>query len=140
MKKKNIKTDKWLLLHWKKVLMIILAWIVAVILHNLFYALSEISGKNLAIGEVFFFILATIIIPIYFIVCFIYTLIKMIKDKSLFEVKFVIKFLIAILLGAIATLLVIKFNLINSEMGFMLTIIFIIFAFIFYSLIKLIKK
>ena len=70
----------------------------------------------------------------------VYTLIKMIKDKTLFEVKFVIKFLIAIILGAIATLLVIKFNFINPEMGFMLAGIFIIFTLVFYSLIKLIKK
>ena len=132
--------DKWFLLTWKKILIIIVGWFLAVILHNLFYALSEISGKNLAIGEVFFFLIAVIIIPLYFIMCLVYSLIKMIKDRTLFEKEFIIKFLIAIILGAIATLLVIKFNFINPEMGFVLTVIFIMFTFIFYSLVKLIKK
>ena len=64
----------------------------------------------------------------------------MIKNKTLFEIKFVIKILIAIILSSAATLLTIKFSFINPEMGFMLTVIFIIFTFIFYSLIKLIKS
>ncbi len=132
--------DKWFLLTWKKILIIIVGWFLAVILHNLFYALSEISGKNLAIGEVFFFLIAVIIIPLYFIMCLVYSLIKMIKDRTLFEKEFIIKFLIAIILGAIATLLVIKFNFINPEMGFVLTVIFIMFTFISYNLIKLIKR
>ena len=132
--------DKWFLLTWKKILIIVAGWFLAVILHNLFYALSEISGKNLAIGEVFFFLIAVIIIPLYFIMCLVYSLIKMIKDRTLFEKEFIIKFLIAIILGAIATLLVIKFNFINPEMGFVLTVIFIMFTFISYNLIKLIKR
>lgn len=139
-KKQKNKCDKWFLLTWKKILIIIVGWFLAVILHNLFYALSEISGKNLAIGEVFFFLIAVIIIPLYFIMCLVYSLIKMIKDRTLFEKEFIIKFLIAIILGAIATLLVIKFNFINPEMGFVLTVIFIMFTFISYNLIKLIKR
>ena len=141
MKKKNQnKFDKWFLLTWKKILIIIVSWFLAVILHNLFYALSELWSKNLAIGEVFFFLIAIILIPLYFIICLVYSLIKMIKDGSLLEVKFVIKFLIAIILGALATLIVIKFNFINPEMGFVLTVIFIVFTFIFYSLVKLIRR
>ena len=138
--KKKKGLDKFLLLTWKKILIIIGSFFLAVILHNLFYALSEISGKNLAIGEVFFFLIAVIIIPLYFIMCLVYSLIKMIKDRTLFEKEFIIKFLIAIILGAIATLLVIKFNFINPEMGFVLTVIFIMFTFISYNLIKLIKR
>ena len=139
-KKQKNKCDKWFLLTWKKILIIIVGWFLAVILHNLFYALSEMSGKNLAIGEVFFFLIAVIVIPIYVLISFVYTAIKMIKDKSIFEKEFIIKFLIAIIFGAIATLLAIKFNFINPEMGFVLTVIFIMFTFIFYSLVKLIKK
>jgi len=138
--KKKKGLDKFLLLTWKKILIIIGSFFLAVILHNLFYALSEISGKNLAIGEVFFFLIAVIVIPLYFIMCLVYSLIKMIKDRTLFEKEFIIKFLIAIILGAIATLLVIKFNFINPEMGFVLTVIFIMFTFISYNLIKLIKR
>lgn len=140
MKQRRSKFDKWFLLTWKKILIIIGAFFLAVILHNLFYALSEMSGKNLAIGEVFFFLIAVIIVPLYFLLCFVYTLIKMIKDKSLFEVKFVIKVLIAIILGALTTWIIIKFNFINSEMGFMLTVVFILFTFIFYYVIKRFKN
>ena len=140
MKKKNKQLDKWFLSTWRKAWIIVVGWFLAVILHNLFYALSEISGKNLAIGEVFFFILATIIIPIYFIICFIYTLIKMINNKTLFEAKFITQIIIAILLGIAVTVLIIKLNFINPEMGFMLTGIFVICTLVFYSLVKLIKK
>ena len=59
--KKRKKLDKWFLLTWKKLLIIIGAFFLAIILHNLFYALSELSGKNLAIGEVFFFSIEVII-------------------------------------------------------------------------------
>lgn len=138
--KKRKKLDKWFLLTWKKILIMVVSWFLAVVLHNLFYALSEISGKNLAIGEVFFILIAAIVIPIYFLISFIYTTVKMIKDKSIFEKEFVISTLVAIILGALATFLVIKLNFINPEMGFMLTVIFIIFTFISYYVIKSFKK
>jgi len=139
-KKKGKKLDKWFLLTWKKLLIIIGAFFLFTILHNVFYALSEISGKNLAIGEVFFFLIAVIIVPLYFLVCFIYTGFIMIKTKEAFKKEFIISTLIAIIIGAIAILLIIKFNFINPEMGFMLTVIFIIFAFIFYYVIKSFKN
>ncbi len=139
-KKQKNKFDKWFLLTWRKMLILVVGWFLAVILHNLFYALSEISGKNLEIGEVFFFLIAIIVIPIYFLIFFIYTTIKMIKDKSIFEREFIIRVLIAIILGALASYVLVLTTFINPEMGFMLTVIFIIFTFIFYNLIKLIKR
>ena len=139
-KKQKNKFDKWFLLTWRKMLILVVGWFLAVILHNLFYALSEISGKNLAIGEVFFFLIANLVIPIYFLISFIYTTIKMIKDKSIFEKEFIIRVLIAIILGALASYMLVLTTFINPEMGFMLTVIFIIFTFIFYSLVKLIKR
>jgi len=135
MKKQN-KLDKWFLLTWKKAWIIIISWFLAFVLHNLVYALFFNYFESTGGDEPFFFIIAVIVIPIYFILCFIYTLIKMIKNKNLFDKKFIIKVLIAIILGAIATFLMIKFNFINPEMGFMLIVIFIIFTFIFYSLMK----
>ena len=139
-KQKNKQLDKWFLITWKKILIMVVFWFLAVILHNLFYALSEISGKNLEIGEVFFFFIAILVIPIYFLISFIYTTIKMIKDKSIFEKEFIIRVLIAIILGALASYVLVLTTSINPEMGFMLTVIFIIFTFIFYNLIKLIKR
>jgi len=137
-KKKNL--DKWFLLTWKKIWIIIVGWFLAIVLHNLVYGLFYNYFQSTGGDEPFFFIVAIIVIPIYFVFCFIYTLIKMINDKTLFEMKFVIKILISIILGAVATFSTIKFNFINSEMGFLLTIVFIAFTFIFYNLIKLIER
>ena len=139
MKKKQKKQlDKWFLLTWRKVWIIVVGWFLAVVLHNLVYAMFRTYFDSHGGDEPFFFILATIVIPIYFIICFIYTLIKMIKDKTLFEAKFLTRIIASIILGAAATVLSIKFNLINPEMGFMLSGIFIISTLVFYSLIKLI--
>ena len=138
--KKKKELDKWLLLTWKKILLIIFFWFGAVILHNLVYALFFKYFQSTGGDEFFFFIISVLIIPIYFLIALFYTLVKMIKDKSIFKKDFLIKFLTAIILGVLATLLIIKFNLINPEMGFMLSAIFIIFAFLFYGLTKLTKQ
>ena len=139
-KKKQNKLDKWFLLTWKKAWIIIVSWFLAIVLHNLVYALFKTYFEARGGDEPVFFILATIVIPLYFIVCFIYTLIKRIKDKTLFEAKFITRILIAIILGVAITVLTVVFDLINPEMGFMLAGIFIISTLIFYSLIKLIKR
>lgn len=88
MKKKKVvknKFDKYLLLNWKKFLLIIIAWFVAVILHNFVYGLGiYFGGENFwgpAGDEPLFFIIAIIIIPTYFIVSIIYTLIKKFMDR-----------------------------------------------------------
>ncbi|MGD9276680.1 MAG: hypothetical protein PVJ67_05900 [Candidatus Pacearchaeota archaeon] len=74
--------DKYFLLSWKKLLMIIGAWVLAVLLHNLVYGLGiYFFGKNFwgpGGDEAFFFIIAIIIIPIYFLIMIIYSLIKLI--------------------------------------------------------------
>ncbi|MCK5624231.1 hypothetical protein KAI04_00125 [Candidatus Pacearchaeota archaeon] len=139
-KQKKKKLDNWFLLTWKKAWIIIVGWFLAIVLHNLFYAIFKNYFDSTGGDEPFFFIIAVIIIPIYFIVCFIYTLIKMIKNKTLFESKFVTRMIISFILGVAVIVLIIKFNIINSEMGFMLTGIFIACTLVFYSLIKLIKK
>ncbi len=79
MKQKN-KFDKWFLLSWKRFLFILIAFIIAVLLHNLIYGLGiYFGGRNFwGVGgdEPFFFIIATILIPLYFIICIVYSLIK----------------------------------------------------------------
>jgi len=81
--KKENKLDKYLKLTWKKLLLIVLAWIVAVFLHGLVYGLGiYFFGKDfLGPGgdEAFFFIIAIIIIPLYFIISLIYSLVKYIR-------------------------------------------------------------
>lgn len=69
------KIEKYFLLNMKKIFFIIFAWVVAVILHNLFYALFKSWFDARGGDEFFFFIVAMIFIPLYFLVSLIYTLI-----------------------------------------------------------------
>ena len=73
MKKKN-KFDKYLLLNWKKVGWVVLAWFISVVLHNLWYALFNFE-------EAVFFLIAVIILPLYIIVLIIYSLFNIIKRR-----------------------------------------------------------
>jgi hypothetical protein len=66
--------EKYLLLSWKKVLIIIIAWFVAVILHNAIYAIFNFE-------DVIFFLLAVIVIPLYFIISVGYTIINKVRKK-----------------------------------------------------------
>ena len=52
---------KYFLFSWKKVLIVIVGWFVAVILHNLVDALFHVE-------EAFFFIIAVVVLPIYVII------------------------------------------------------------------------
>lgn len=65
--------DKYLLLNWKRLLVIAGAWVVAVLLHNAVYALFYGYFSRTEGDEPFFFILAIIIIPLYLIVALAYT-------------------------------------------------------------------
>jgi hypothetical protein len=66
-------TDKYLLLNWKRILLVISAWFAAVILHNLVYALFQRFFDASGGDEPFFFILAVIVIPLYALVALVYT-------------------------------------------------------------------
>ncbi len=132
-KKSVNKLNKYFLLNGKKILLIIGAFFLSVILHNLFYALSEISGWNLTILEVSFFLVAVILVPLYFFVSFIYTGIEMIKNKTIFEKKFIIRIVMAVIAGIIASWIVIKTTFVN-EPAF--SVLAVVFTMIFYYLIK----
>jgi len=80
-RKKNFNWDKWLFLSWKKLLWVIFSWFVAVVLHNVIYGIIQYFNPAFDGDEAFFFIIATIIIPLYFIVSLIYTLIQKIKRR-----------------------------------------------------------
>jgi len=76
-----MRADKYLLLNWKRILLIIGAWVLAVILHNLIYGLFQsyfASGGD----EPFFFILAVIVIPLYAVVALVYTIIRLLTRRS----------------------------------------------------------
>ena len=68
----NLK--KYLLLSWKKILIMIAAVLLSVFLHNAISVLFDIE-------EVVFFIVAVIITPLYFIISVVYTFMIIIKKK-----------------------------------------------------------
>jgi len=70
MKYKNL-----FLLSWKKLWLIVVIGFVSIILHNL------ISGL-LGIEEPVFFILVIFVLPIYFLICIIYSLVYLAKKKK----------------------------------------------------------
>jgi len=72
--------DKWFLLSWKKVSIIIIAWIASVVLHNLVYAIfSDFFNTTIGGDEPFFFLIAIFVIPTYLVVSIIYTIINKLK-------------------------------------------------------------
>ena len=80
MKKRKNKFDKFFLLSWKKIFFGLIIWIAAVVLHNLIYGFF-IDVLKIEIGdEPFFFIIATIVIPIYFLIAIVYTIIYILKN------------------------------------------------------------
>lgn len=81
MKLKN-KLDKYFLLSWKKFFLIVIAWVVSVILHNLTYAFMVGILKMDIADEAFFFIIAIIVIPSYFLISVIYTAFKLFKKRK----------------------------------------------------------
>ncbi len=81
MNKRKIRWDKYLLLTWKKTAIALMIWIIAVFFHNIVYAIS--SGVfQIKIEDPFFFSIAVILIPIYFIVSIIYTFVKRTKKRK----------------------------------------------------------
>ena len=64
--------DLWFLLSWRKTLVILSAWVLCVVLHNLVYAIfrSYWGPKG---EEPFFFLLAVVVIPLYTLIAVVYT-------------------------------------------------------------------
>ena len=74
MKNQESKFNKYFLLSWRKVWMVVVGWFVAVMLHNLVYALFGFE-------EALFFIIAVIAIPIYVLFVLIYNVVKLVRKK-----------------------------------------------------------
>jgi len=64
--------EKYLFLNIRKTGIIILAFVIALAFHNLIYALSGLE-------EPVFFLLATLVIPFYFLISIIYTIFHHVK-------------------------------------------------------------
>ena len=79
-KPKKSKKTNFFLLSWKKVGIILILWVAAVIMHNLVYAFF-LGVLGIEFEEAVFFLFANLVLPIYFIVCIFYSLVKLIKKK-----------------------------------------------------------
>lgn len=77
-----MKLDKYLLLSWKRVLIIACGWILSVLLHNLIYGLFYDYFRRTGGDEAVFFILAIFVIPLYFMISLVYTVIRLVRSRS----------------------------------------------------------
>lgn len=67
MEPRKNKLDKFFLLDLKKTIALLVFWFVIVILHNFIFTFFGIEEK-------IFFTLAIIVLPFYFIICFLYSI------------------------------------------------------------------
>ena len=72
--------DKYLLLSWKRALIIACAWVLSVLLHNAIYGLFYEHFSRTGGDEAVFFIIAVFVIPLYFIVSLVYTVIRKVGE------------------------------------------------------------
>lgn len=72
---KKIKYKNLFLLTWKKIWLLAISGFISIILHNLTSGLLEIE-------EAFFFTIAIFIIPAYFLISVLFTLINFLKNKK----------------------------------------------------------
>lgn len=79
MKKQQKILNEFFLLTWKKFFWLLILWILAVFIHNAIYALFYSYYSQTGGEESIFFIIAIFVIPFYFLVCVIYTLVKKCK-------------------------------------------------------------
>jgi len=127
-KKKVSKFDKWFLLTWKKTAIAIFIFILSVILHNLVYALL-VNFFSQEWDEPFFFIVAVILVPLYLIISFSYSLVVMIKRNEFKKIKK--QSIISIILGIVIGYSAVYFSQFFNEGNF----VFGIFASIFFSVV-----
>ena len=115
--KKESKTERYFLLTGKKLAYAFLAFIVAIILHNLFSAIFGVE-------EVIFFLIAVFVIPLYFLLSIVYTLKKTIKDKPSLRKELV---RISIIFAVIAGVVVLISRIILNRPAFLWLVILLIF-------------
>ena len=73
-KKRKDNLDKYFLLSWRKLWIIVVAGFISIILHNLFYAIFGFE-------ELVFFSIVVFVLPVYFIISGVYSLIKFLMRK-----------------------------------------------------------
>jgi len=73
--------DKLLLLNWKRVLLIMGAFILAVLLHNVVYALFKSYFDAHGGDEGFFMMIAFFVVPPYAVISLVYTVIRLLTRQ-----------------------------------------------------------
>jgi len=136
MKRKN-KLDRFFLLSGKRIFIIMISWFVAVLLHNLIYGLFHTYFDMHVGDEPFFFIIAVIVIPIYFIIGIIYSLVWMIRNKKYPGKRFYIKLMISFVIGLIVTFVLTTIHFLNFN-GFWMSLV--VFTILIFGLISLFQK
>jgi hypothetical protein len=69
------KLDKYFLLTWRKLWILVVGGFISILLHNFWYAIFGFE-------EAVFLVLVALIIPVYFLVLVVYSLIKKIKKNG----------------------------------------------------------
>jgi len=72
---KNIKYKSFFLLSWKKLWILVVSGFASIILHNLISGLMKVE-------EAFFFVIVVFIIPTYFLIAVLFTVINFIKNRK----------------------------------------------------------
>lgn len=73
--------DKLLRLTFKKCLFIVAAWVLCVVMYNVLYALfRDYFGPHG--DEPFFFLLAVVVVPLYFVVSLVYTVVQLVRRRA----------------------------------------------------------
>jgi len=70
---RRFKRERYLLLSWRTIALFPIAWVVAVLFHGINYALFFDHFRRIGGDEPVFFILALIVIPLFFVAALIYT-------------------------------------------------------------------
>jgi len=71
----GVKGGNIFLLSWKKLWILVVSGFISIVLHNL---VSGLTGTE----EVFFFIIVVFVIPIYFLIAVLFTVIGFIKERK----------------------------------------------------------
>jgi len=72
---KNIKYKSFFLLSWKKLWILVVSGFASIVLHNLISGLMKVE-------EAFFFIIVVFIIPVYFLIAVLFTVINFLRKKK----------------------------------------------------------
>ncbi|MFC1626860.1 hypothetical protein ACFL1P_01500 [Patescibacteria group bacterium] len=72
---KEMKAKNFFLLSWKKLWILVISGFASIVLHNL---ISGLTG----VEEAFFFIIVIFVIPTYFLIAILFTLINLLRKKS----------------------------------------------------------